>query len=65
MICHPHPDPQHVVTAYRNYILGCKRKFGTARSQGKYRDLMSTYILAKRERDAQREVDNGRTESQR
>jgi hypothetical protein len=49
--CHPHPNKQHVVSSYRNYILGCKRKFGTARSQVKYRELMATYILAKRERD--------------
>lgn len=55
MICHPHDDPQHIVSIYRGYILGFKRKYGTARSQVHYRDLMATYVLAKRERDAQRE----------
>jgi len=51
MNCHPHPNPQHIVTCYRKYILSCKRKFGTARSQVHYRELIETYVLAKRERD--------------
>ena len=50
--CHPHPDKQHIITTYRRFILGCKRKYGTARSQGHYLNLMRTYVLAKRERDA-------------
>jgi hypothetical protein len=50
---HPHPDKQHVVLCYRKFILSCKRKFGTARSQVHYLDIMRTYLRAKRERDCE------------
>lgn len=48
MYDHPHLDPEHVMRAYRRYILGMKKKFGTARSQVHYRDLIETYLAAKR-----------------
>lgn len=41
-------DPRHVMDSYRSYILGCKRKFGTARSQVHYRDLIQAYLESKR-----------------
>jgi hypothetical protein len=34
--------------AYRRYILGCKKKYGTARSQVHYRELLQQYLVAKR-----------------
>jgi hypothetical protein len=50
---HPHPDKQHVVLCYRKFLLSCKRKFGTARSQVHYLDIVRTYLRAKRERDCE------------
>lgn len=41
-------DPRHLMLAYRRYVLGCKKKFGTARSQVHYRDLVAAYLEAKR-----------------
>lgn len=46
---HPHPDKQHVVRSVRRYLLGNKKKFGTARSLVHYRDLIATYQTAKKE----------------
>jgi hypothetical protein len=53
-VSHPHPDRRHVMVAYRRYILGCKKKFGTARSQVHYRDLVDEYLAAKRDVIAER-----------
>ena len=33
---------------YRSYILGCKRKYGTARSQVHYLDYVRAYLDGKR-----------------
>lgn len=44
---HPHPDKRHVMRTYRHYILGVKRKLGTARGLGHYRELVDTYRTAK------------------
>ncbi len=46
---HPHPDKRHVMFYTRHYILGAKKKFGTARSLVHYRDLIQTYLTAKRQ----------------
>lgn len=46
---HPHPDKRHIVTTYRRYILGFKKQNGSARSLVHYRDLIATYLEAKRE----------------
>ena len=46
---HPHPDKRHVMIAMRQYVLGCKEKFGTARSQVHHRELIATYCAAKRQ----------------
>jgi hypothetical protein len=51
---HPHPDKRHVVDSCRRYILACGRKFtgreyGTARALIHYRDLLETYVTAKKE----------------
>lgn len=45
---HPHPDPRHVMRAYRRYILGVKSKVGAARGLGHYRELVDQYLAAKR-----------------
>lgn len=45
---HPHPDKLHVVRAVRCYLLGVKRKVGTARGLGHYHGLLQTYLTAKR-----------------
>lgn len=37
------------VNPYRQYILGCKRKYGTARSQVKYKELIQAYLRLKRQ----------------
>lgn len=49
MSAHPHPDPKHVMRCYRGHILGCKRKWGTARGLIHYRSLVQTYLWAKRQ----------------
>lgn len=46
---HPHPSRRHVMIAYRRYILGCKKKYGTARSQCHYRNYVAEYLNAKRD----------------
>ena len=46
---HPHPDKIHVVCSVGQFILGCKKRHGTARSQVHYRDLIQTYLTAKRQ----------------
>lgn len=46
---HPHPSREHIMRSYRRYLLGCKAKFGTARSQVHYRDLVNEYLAAKRD----------------
>jgi len=40
--------PEETMKTYRAYILGCKRKFGTARSLVHYRDYIQAYLDAKR-----------------
>lgn len=45
---HPHPDKQHVVRQIRRYLLGAKRSLGSARGLIHYRDLVATYLTAKR-----------------
>jgi hypothetical protein len=45
---HPHPDPRHVMTCYRTYLLGVKKKFGTCRGLGHYHGLLQTDLAAKR-----------------
>ena len=45
---HPHPDPGHVMRAYRRFILGTKRVKGTARHQHHYRAYVTEYLAAKR-----------------
>jgi hypothetical protein len=47
-VSHPHPDPAHVMRVYRRHILGCKRKWSTARGLTHYRKLVETYLWAKR-----------------
>jgi len=52
---HPHPDTRHVMRIMRTYLLGVKKKCGTARGLGHAHDLLHTYLTAKREvRTAQR-----------
>ena len=51
---HPNPDKQYVIDGVRRYILSSGRKFtgrryGTARVLIHYRDLLQTYVTAKRE----------------
>lgn len=46
---HPNPDKQYVMKMCRYYLLGIKRKFGTARGLGHYHGLLQTYLIAKRE----------------
>jgi hypothetical protein len=48
-VSHPHPSREHIARSYRQYILGCIRKYGTARSQVHYRDLLNEYLAAKRD----------------
>lgn len=45
---HPHPDPAHVMHCYRRHILGCKKRWGTARGLIHYRAMVQTYLAAKR-----------------
>jgi hypothetical protein len=56
---HPHPDPKHVMRAYRGYILGCKRKWGYARGLIHYRGFVETYLWAKRQ-PVQQPADTGK-----
>jgi hypothetical protein len=58
---HPHPDKQHVIDSVRRYILSAGRKFtgrryGTARALIHYRDLLATYITAKKVEECFRNV---------
>ena len=46
---HPHSSRHHIMVAYRRFILGCKKKYGTARSQVHYHDLLCEYLEAKRD----------------
>jgi len=51
---HPNPNKQYVIDSVRRYILSSGRKFtgrryGTARVLIHYRDLLETYVTAKRE----------------
>lgn len=55
---HSHPDRRHVMTSYRQYIIGEKRKAGGrdprafrrgARSLLHYRDYVDEYLEAKRD----------------
>lgn len=39
----------HTVRSYRSYILGVKRKFGTARNQIHYHELIRWYLVCKQE----------------
>jgi hypothetical protein len=48
MYDHPHPDPRHVMRVYRRHLLGCKRKWSTARGLIHYKGLVRTYLAAKR-----------------
>lgn len=45
---HPHPQPSHVMRVYRAHILGCKRKWGSARGLIHYRRIVDEYLAAKR-----------------
>jgi hypothetical protein len=41
-------NKRNVMETYRKFILGCKKKYGTARSQVHYRDYIQAYLVAKR-----------------
>lgn len=44
-----HPGkPEHVMRVYRGHLLGCKRKWGTARGLIHYRAILQEYLAAKR-----------------
>lgn len=46
---HPHPDPRHVMQAYRRQVMAWKKSWGrSARSIKHYRPMVRTYIAAKR-----------------
>jgi hypothetical protein len=45
---HPHPNKRHVMIAMRQFILGFKRRNKSARSLVHYKDLIQTYLTAKR-----------------
>lgn len=45
---HPHADKHHVMKRYSQHILGCKRKWGSARGLIHYRAIISTYLASKR-----------------
>jgi hypothetical protein len=47
-LMHPHPNKAHVVSQYRRHILSSKRKFGSARALIHYRQILETYLWAKR-----------------
>lgn len=44
---HPHPDKSHVVRSVRRYLIGVKKKFGSARRLLHYQALIATYKAAK------------------
>lgn len=44
---HPHPNPAHVMCCYRGYLMKAKRQ-SSARSLIHYRELVDTYLAAKR-----------------
>lgn len=44
---HPHPDKNHLIRVYRRYILGIKKKIGTARGLFHYSSIIATYRKAK------------------
>jgi hypothetical protein len=46
---HPHSNKHHIVSSYRQYILGLKRKEGVARSLVHYKDIINSYRTAKRQ----------------
>ncbi len=46
---HPHPNKPRIVSSYRQYILGVKRKEGIARSLVHYKDIVASYRTAKRQ----------------
>ena len=46
---HPNQNHKYIMETYRQYLLGCKKRFGTARSQVHYRELIMAYLEAKRE----------------
>lgn len=45
---HPHPNKRHVMRAYRRYIVDRKKRWGTARGLVHYRQIIETYLWAKR-----------------
>jgi hypothetical protein len=46
---HPHPSPHHVMVTYRKFLLGTKKRNGSARSLVHYRGLLQEYLAAKRD----------------
>lgn len=44
----PEEEALHVMTAYRHYLLGCKKKWGVARSLVHYKKLLQIYLECKR-----------------
>ena len=42
-------EARTVMTQYRRHVLGCKRRWGSARGLAHYRDFVASYRLAKRE----------------
>jgi hypothetical protein len=45
---HPNPDKRYVMVAYRQYLLGFKKKNGNCRSLVHYKDFVSIYKECKR-----------------
>jgi hypothetical protein len=39
---------RHIMTVYRRHLLGCKKKWGSARGLIHYRALVDSYLKAKR-----------------
>ena len=39
---------RHIMTVYRRHLLGCKKKWGSARGLIHYRALLDSYLKAKR-----------------
>ena len=48
-------DPRHIMTCYRQYILACKRKWGSARSLVHYHEIVREYLDAKKRCSAKSE----------
>lgn len=46
---HPNPDKVFLMKTYRAYILGSKKRNGTARSLVHYRDYVREYLTAKKD----------------